>query len=592
MISKDPAETKPILSEQIKRDYNVIKRLGRGGMGDVYLAEQVRVGRRLVALKVLNQSWADNLQVVKRFEAEAATAGLIHHRNVVTIYDSRLTDDGQIYVAMEFVAGQTLREFMAERKRLPLDEVVEITKQICAGLTAAHKLGIVHRDIKPDNIMLVGEEDGSLAVKLLDFGIARLSESQSANINTKPGLILGTPAYMSPEQAAGSIGDQIDARSDIYSVAIVIYEMLTGRVIFEGDSWLAVLRQHLYEPPSPPSRFCEGDYLPPAVDRVIMNALAKDRGQRPQSAVEFVRALEEACREAQGAAAAPTARNPRVRGELMNPDAASPDAAVTRPFSDAPIHQQTATRNDGAGHAGPRKLGLVLAAVVACALLGWAGWMWRKANSGIVITPQSAPSQAAPSPVNTPSAVLKDLLSYRVRLEGSRSGLITLPLDLKVRSREEIFFQFKLTQPGAVYLLEELKDGSWRWFDATPSGQSPVRPAGKWIKVPRGQTYVLNDETGEEKFRVIYVPEHLHWSLAEAVAPSRIVISAKEDSKGTALIGTEAVSRAQALLNADGVQLEAEGGQNGNAVEYRLRQRGDELRAAHYQITLNHIARK
>ncbi len=590
MITKDPAETKPILSEQIKRDYHVIKRLGRGGMGDVYLAEQVRVGRRLVALKVLNQSWADNLQVVKRFEAEAATAGLIHHRNVVTIYDSRLTDDGQIYVAMEFVAGQTLREFMAERKRLPLDEVVEITKQICAGLTAAHKLGIVHRDIKPDNIMLVEEEDGSLAVKLLDFGIARLSESQSANINTKPGLILGTPAYMSPEQAAGSIGDQIDARSDIYSVAIVIYEMLTGRVIFEGESWLAVLRQHLYDPPSPPSRFCEGDYIPPAVDRVIMNALAKDRGQRPQSAAEFARALEEACREAQGAAAAPTTRNPRARGELMNPDAAAPDAAVTKPLLDAPIHQQTATRNDGVGHAGPGKLGLILAALVACALLGWAGWMLRKTNSRAPNPLNPAPSPAASNPVNAPSAVIKDLLSYRIRFDRPAGGLITPP-NLTVRSGQSIFFQFKLTRPGAVYLLEELKDGSWRWFDATASGQAPVQPAGKWIDLPREHYYTLNDETGEEKFRVIYVPEHLRWSLAEAVSPSRVEISREKKFEGSAVIEPEAVNRALARLNVDGVGLEAEGSRIGNAVEYRLRQRGDELRAAHYQITLNHIAR-
>lgn len=590
MNTKDPAETKPILSEQIKRDYHVIKRLGRGGMGDVYLAEQLRVGRRLVALKVLNQSWADNLEVVKRFEAEAATAGLIHHRNVVTIYDSRLTDDGQIYVAMEFVAGQTLRELMAERKRLSLEEVVEIAKQVCAGLAAAHKLGIVHRDIKPDNIMLVEEEDGSVTVKLLDFGIARLSESQSANVTTKPGLILGTPAYMSPEQAAGSIGDQIDARSDIYSLAIVVYEMLTGRVIFEGETWMAILRQHLYDPPSPPSQFCEGDYIPPAVDRVIMNALAKDRGQRPQNAAEFARALEEACREAQGAAAAPTARNPRVGGGLVS-SGASQDDKATRPLSDASIRRQSAERNDGIGHAGPRKLGLVLAAVVACALLGWVGWMWRKANSGIVIQPQPAPSQAAPSPVNTPSAVLKDLLSYRVRLDPPVGGLITPP-DLTVRSGQSIYFQFKLAQPGAVYLLEELKDGSWRWFDATPSGQARVQPAGKWIDLPREHYYTLNDEIGEEKFRVIYVPEHLRWSLAEAVAPARVEISRDKKFQGSAEIQPDAVNRALSRLNADGIGLEAEGSRIGNAIEYRLRQRGDEPRAAHYQITLNHIAGK
>ncbi len=591
MITKDPAETDPILSEQIRRDYNLVKRLGRGGMGDVYLAEQVRVGRRLVALKVLNRSCADNLQVVKRFEAEAATAGLIHHRNVVTIYESRLTDDGQIYVAMEFVAGVTLRELMAERKRLPLGEIVEIVKQICAGLGAAHKLGIVHRDIKPDNIMLVEEEDGSLTVKLLDFGIARLSESQSFSIHTKPGLILGTPAYMSPEQAAGAIGDQIDARSDIYSLAIVVYEMLTGRVIFENESWLAVLRQHLYDPPSPPSQFCEGEYIPPAVDRVIMSALAKDRGNRPQGAIEFARALEEACSHAQLAAATTIKCNPQAVVELMGCVAAPPDAETTKLPPNAPVDRREAVaRNDGSGYPGRRKLAFALAAVVACALLGWAGWMLRKMNSETTISPNPGPTAIASNPA--PSFVLKDQLYYRVRLERPAGGLMTLPLDLTVRSGESVYFQVKLTQPGAVYLLEELNDGSWRWFDAIASGQSPVRPAGRWIDLPRKQYYTLNDEVGAENFRVIYVPEHLRWSLAEAVAPSRVEMSRDKKFAGSAVIEPEAVSRALARLNTDGVQLEAEASRIENAVEFRLRQRGEEMRVAHYLITLNHIARE
>ncbi|MGH9836831.1 MAG: hypothetical protein ACRD9Y_27715, partial [Blastocatellia bacterium] len=204
--------------------------------------------------------------------------------------------------------------------------------------------------------------------------------------------------------------------------------------------------------------------------------------------------------------------------------------------------------------------------------------------------PKPVSSPATSSSIDAPPAVLKDHLSYRVRLDRSAGGLITLP-DLTVRSGDSIFFQFKLTQPGAVYLLEELKDGSWRWFDATASGQAQVQPAGKWIDLPREHYYTLNDEIGVEKFRVIYVPEHLRWSLAEAVSPSRVEISRDKKFEGSAVIQPEAVNRALARLNADGVELEAEVSRIGNAVEYRLRQRGDELRAAHYQITLNHIAR-
>ncbi|MGH9823046.1 MAG: serine/threonine-protein kinase, partial [Blastocatellia bacterium] len=142
------------LSPQITSDFNIIKLLGKGGMGEVYLAEQVGVGCRRVALKVLNRSCSDNPDLARRFVNEAASAGRINHRNVVLIYESRATEDGQLYVAMEYVEGKDLREQIEEHGTLPLDEIVNITKQICAGLGAAHKLGIVHRDVKPDNIML------------------------------------------------------------------------------------------------------------------------------------------------------------------------------------------------------------------------------------------------------------------------------------------------------------------------------------------------------------------------------------------------------------------------------------------------------
>jgi serine/threonine protein kinase len=216
------------LARQITRDYRIIRLLGRGGMGEVYLAEQLRVGRRLVALKVLNRSCCENPDLMRRFENEAASAGRIHHRNVVTVYESRVTDDGQLYVAMEYVEGFDLGHVIEERRSLPLDEVVEITKQIAAGLGAAHKLGIVHRDVKPGNIMLTRDDDGALVVKVLDFGIARLSEPGSSGTQTKTGVVMGTPDYMSPEQTLGQTGDKIDSRSDIYSLAMVVNEMGQG----------------------------------------------------------------------------------------------------------------------------------------------------------------------------------------------------------------------------------------------------------------------------------------------------------------------------------------------------------------------------
>jgi formylglycine-generating enzyme required for sulfatase activity len=260
-------------------------------MGEVYLAEQLRVGRRQVALKVLNRACSEDPEIIKRFENEAASAGRIHNSNVVMVFESRSTDDGQIYVAMEYVEGETLRDAINERGALPLAEVVEITRQVCTGLSAAHKLGIVHRDIKPDNIMLAREDDGSLLVKVLDFGIARLSEPGTTGAQTKTGMVMGTPFYMSPEQALGSTGDKIDARSDLYSLGMVVYQMLTGKVAFESESWMRVMYRHIHEAPLPPSQLRPelGYFL--EVEQVVLRSLEKDRENRQQSVTDFATEL-------------------------------------------------------------------------------------------------------------------------------------------------------------------------------------------------------------------------------------------------------------------------------------------------------------
>jgi eukaryotic-like serine/threonine-protein kinase len=283
-----------VTSEQITRDYNILRLLGKGGMGEVYLAEQLRVGRRLVALKVLNRSCSEDPEVVRRFENEAASAGRISHPNVVTVYESRVTDDGQLCVAMEYVEGESLRAVLADEGAMEIEEAIEITKHICAGLAAAHKLGIVHRDIKPDNIMVNRHENGSLAVKVLDFGIARLLEAGAEGGQTKTGVVMGTPYYMSPEQALGVTGGKIDARSDIYSLGMVVYQMLTGKVAFESDSWMRVMYMHVNEQPLPPSRLRPELAAFGGIERVILKALEKDREDRQQTVSEFANELEAA----------------------------------------------------------------------------------------------------------------------------------------------------------------------------------------------------------------------------------------------------------------------------------------------------------
>jgi formylglycine-generating enzyme required for sulfatase activity len=287
-------------SGQIAQDYKLIRLLGKGGMGEVYLAEQLRVGRRQVALKLLNRSCCEDPELVKRFENEAASAGRIQHPNVVMVYESRVTSDGRLYLAMEYVEGKTLRQMIAERGTLPLSETVEITRQICLGLGTAHRLGVVHRDIKPDNIMVTPEADAKPLVKVLDFGIARLGEAVGDGTQTKTGVIMGTPYYMSPEQALGNTAGKIDLRSDIYSLAMVVYQMLTGKVAFEGDSWITVMQKHVSERPRAPSQVRpELAYLS-EIEHVVLKGLEKNREDRQQTAEQFSRELQEAFQRTSG----------------------------------------------------------------------------------------------------------------------------------------------------------------------------------------------------------------------------------------------------------------------------------------------------
>jgi serine/threonine-protein kinase len=290
-LAAQATETEAQLAGQLSRRFRIVRRLGAGAMGTVFLAEQIAVGNRPVALKVLNRKLLDDPEFLLRFQNEAASMGRIHHPNVVTIYESGQADDGTPYIAMEFLEGESLRQALTRRGALPLPEVAEILQQAARGLNAAHKLGIIHRDLKPDNIFLTHGDEGETIVKVVDFGIAKLRESAT---HTQTGMVLGTPAYMSFEQASGMRSDELDARSDIYSLGVVTYEMLTGRAPFHSDTPVGYLRMHMQEDP-PPFRAVKPD-LPalPQLESVVMKALTKNRDQRYRSVLEFAREIARA----------------------------------------------------------------------------------------------------------------------------------------------------------------------------------------------------------------------------------------------------------------------------------------------------------
>ncbi|MBA2569117.1 MAG: Stk1 family PASTA domain-containing Ser/Thr kinase [Actinobacteria bacterium] len=252
--------------------YRVIRKLGAGGMADVYLAEDEELGRR-VAIKILNDRHANDESFVERFRREAKNAAGLSHPNIVSIYD-RGEAEGTYYIAMEYLDGRTLKELLIARGPMSIVDAIHHTRQTLTALRFAHKKGVVHRDIKPHNVMV--DADGRL--KVTDFGIARAGASQM----TEAGAIVGTAQYLSPEQARGAAVDQ---RSDLYSIGVVLYEMLTGSVPFTGDSPVEIAMKHLSDTPRPPSSI--RPEIPPDLDMVVLRALAKNPDDRFQTAEEM-----------------------------------------------------------------------------------------------------------------------------------------------------------------------------------------------------------------------------------------------------------------------------------------------------------------
>jgi eukaryotic-like serine/threonine-protein kinase len=259
--------------------YRVLKRIGSGGMADVYCAEDSHLGRH-IAIKVLHRRFAQDQEFVERFRREAKSAAGLNHPNVVGVFD-RGEHEGTYYIAMELLDGRTLKEMVGSEAPLPQERVIDLGLQILQAAGFAHSHGVIHRDFKPHNVIV--DQQGH--AKVTDFGIARAGASEM----TETGSIMGTAQYLSPEQAQGHA---VTATSDIYSIGVMLYEMLAGRLPFEGDSAVAVALKHLSEPPAPISQWRPDVH--PALEAVVMAALAKDPAQRWQSAEDLAAGLEAA----------------------------------------------------------------------------------------------------------------------------------------------------------------------------------------------------------------------------------------------------------------------------------------------------------
>ncbi len=281
-------QTHELIGKSLADKYMIEEHLGSGGMCDVYRATHSAMGKQ-VAVKVLKPALAADSTIAQRFEQEARAASLIHHPHAINVMDYGISEGKIPFIVMEFVRGITLGELLRNEGALSVERTANILRQASGALDVAHSVGVVHRDIKPDNI-IIAEYDGSDWVEVVDFGVAKIQEDVNRRINlTGANIIVGTPRYMSPEQCEEK---PVDARSDIYSLGIVLYEMLSNEAPFKGDSSTRLLVAHSNEPPEP-LRDKRPD-LSPEIEAVVMRALEKDPARRPQSAGELAREFQEA----------------------------------------------------------------------------------------------------------------------------------------------------------------------------------------------------------------------------------------------------------------------------------------------------------
>ncbi len=280
------ANPDPLIGHKIDRKYELVARLGEGGMSVVYRARRVHIGDD-VAVKILTGKFVKDDAALERFRREARAAAMLRHPNVITIHDFGETDDphAPAYIVMEFVKGTPLRELLRSENHFSVERGVRLMRGICAGVGSAHRQGVVHRDLKPENILVVAPDDDFEleSVRVVDFGLAKLLADAGA---ATTGAVVGTPFYMSPEQC---LGEPLDARSDVYSLGAMFYEMLSGKRPFEETTVSGVINRHLYEPPPP---FAASLAIPRRVSLGIMHALAKDPDDRPQTATELARQMQ------------------------------------------------------------------------------------------------------------------------------------------------------------------------------------------------------------------------------------------------------------------------------------------------------------
>ncbi|MCP4680273.1 MAG: protein kinase [Deltaproteobacteria bacterium] len=402
-------EKDPLLGAFVGDRFLVHEQLGEGGMGVVYRAEQTAIGRT-VALKVLHSHLTRDDSLHARFHNEAAASSRLTHPNTVTIYDFGKTDLGSLYIAMEFVEGKSLDDEIREGGALEWLRACRLAIQICGSLRDAHDNSIVHRDLKPENVMLCDRGGETDVVKVLDFGIAKILEDDGTDQRqalTKTGMVFGTPQYMSPEQIRG---EQVDHRTDIYSLGVILYQMLAGVLPFTADMPMGVLSKHLMDVPPPFTESRPGSNIPEAVEAVVMSTLAKGADDRPQSMKELADALLGAA-DITGTTSMTTGGQLPATLETPSPATASKKADTPPPTD---VHSKGAAVAPAPAKKGGAGVAIIIAVVVVLLGGGAAGWYFLAgpgasakkpspyaSHAGVAPPPPPVNQQIAPAPTPT-----------------------------------------------------------------------------------------------------------------------------------------------------------------------------------------------
>jgi len=493
----------------IRNKYEILDRIGVGGMGVVYRARHLTFNE-VCAIKIVNDVIAGDANFLQRFQKEAVVTRKLRHPNAVRVDDFDYTEDGRPFIVMELVEGKNIGEILQEEGPFRVPRAVRIATQVARALGVAHKLGVVHRDIKPGNILLTTDEQGQETAKVLDFGIAKLREvAGDANAGmTMTGMVVGTPLYMSPEQFMGKkAGEEIDGRTDLYSLGVVLYQMVTAQLPFEGDTLYSLMMQHVEGRVRPPHELVPELHIPEPLSRVILKSIDKAREQRFQTAEEFIAALDQVANDQAAkipapsdqfssdqiapidatslfrgsqASPVPSKTGPSVAANGMTPplSTAAPMAAPIAAPASAVSNLNTAPPadsllvNSAAQHLflQPRTFRLkhfLLLMVLGLAAVLVAGAGYLKYQSWRRLTIESAVTEKLN---HAPSATLRQA-TLRVFVSDARG----VTLDGKVPSREDFLAAGDLAAsvPGVTRVINRVE-----YPASLPAGTSTVAPPG------------------------------------------------------------------------------------------------------------------